>query len=149
MFNGCHARAWEASQAAGTSPSLILLHCILCCWPSATLASLLLSMLHAAHLCSRQNKLLLSLAQHSWSRPDNQLICEVCLDPIKVMPPSLSLQRISLYLSHSNFLSLVLVLISVGFFSLSYKWRIIVLIFVFSECLAVPDIYKVNLFNFW
>lgn len=40
------------------------------------------------------------------------------LDPIKVMLPFLSLPRISLYPSHSNNLSLVLVSISVSCFSL-------------------------------
>lgn len=67
------------------------------------------------HLCSGRNKLLY-LIQCSRSRPDNQLVREVYLDQTKVMPPFLSLERISLYHSHSNSLGRVSVFISVAFF---------------------------------
>lgn len=59
-----------------------------------------------------------SLSQCSWSKPDNQHTHAAWLDPRKVMLPFLSLPRISLYPSHSNNLSLVLVSISVSCFSL-------------------------------
>lgn len=120
----CHVR-WLPTLSPERLPKLLgplrpcppSLHCV--ADPQTQLASFLfLSMPHTARLCSGQNKLLFSLSQCSWSKPDNQHIRAAWLDPIKVILPFLSLPRISLYSSHSNNLSLVLVSISVSCFSL-------------------------------
>lgn len=120
----CHVQ-WLPTLSPERLPKLLgplrlhppSLHCVTDPQPQLA-SSLLLSMAHTAHLCSGQNKLLFSLSQCSWSKPDNQHIHAAWLAPIKVMLPFVSLPRISLYPSHSNSLSLVLVSISVSCFSL-------------------------------
>lgn len=98
---------------------LVLPHYTLCRWPPAT-TGLLLVPEHASgcpSLLRTERASLLSLPAFL-IQTRYQHIHAAWLDPIKVMLPILSLPRISLYPSHSNNLSLVLVSISVSCFSL-------------------------------